>query len=105
MGKQLSKVKKILAILLAVLFVVSLTAASVSAPPPGRFGKGDGGRNWDRGGHDWDRDGRDWDRGGRDWDRGGRGWDRGGRDWDRGGWKGCGWWNNWCRWDRWGHGW
>ena len=83
MGKQLSKVKKTLAILLAVLFVVSLTAASVSAPPPGRFGRGDGGRDWDRGGHDWDR----------------------GHGWGHGGWKGCGWWNNWCRWDRWGHGW
>ena len=55
MGKQLSKVKKTLAILLAVLFVVSLTAASVSAPPPGGFGKGDGGRGWDRD-HGWDRD-------------------------------------------------
>jgi hypothetical protein len=96
MGKQtFDKIKKTLAILLAVIFVVSLTAASVSAAPPGGFGKGDGGPGWNRGGgHNWDRD---------DWGQGG--W---GHNWGQGGWKNCGWWNNWCRWDkwdRWGHGW
>ena len=83
MGKQtFDRIKKTIAVLIAVLFVVSLAAASASAR--------DG---WDRGGG-WDR-GDGWDHGGRH----GGGWDHGG--W-HGGWHGCGWWNNWCHW---GHGW
>ena len=95
MGKQFGKVKKTIAVLMAIFFVVTLTAASASAVD---------GRGWDRGGgNDWDRGGgHNWDRGGgHDWDRGhgGCGW---WNNWCHGGWKDCGWWNNWCRW---GHGW
>ena len=82
MGKQFGKVKKTIAVLMAIFFVVTLTAASASAVD---------GRGWDRGHGDWDR-------GHGDWDRGHGGWDHG---WGHG-WGHCGWWNNWCRW---GHGW
>ena len=87
MGKQFGKVKKTIAVLMVIFFIVTLTAVSASAVD---------GRGWDRGGgHNWDRGGgHDWDRG-----HGGCGW---WNNWCHGGWKGCGWWNNWCRW---GHGW
>ena len=87
MGKQAFKrMKKIIAILMAILFIVTLTAASASAVD---------GRGWDRDhgwnqGHGWDRD--------HGWNQG-HGWDRD-HGWNQGhGW----WWGHGNRW-WWGHG-
>jgi hypothetical protein len=79
MGKQtFNRIKKTIVVLIAVFFVVSLTAASASAQRGG-FERGHGG-GFERG-H-------------------GGGFERGhGGDFDRGfrhGFGGCGWWNNWC---------
>lgn len=86
MGEQFGKVKKTLAILLAVFFVMSLTAAAVSAQ--------DGRGGYDRGGYDHD-------------DRYGHGHGHGndwyhGDDWYRH--NGYHWWNNhWWDDDWWRH--
>jgi hypothetical protein len=83
MGEQtFDRTKKTIAIFTAILFVVTLTAASASAAD---------GRGWDR---DWDHG---WDH---DWDHG---WDHGwghGHDWWWG--HGHGWWGHGQGW--WGHG-
>ena len=85
MGKQtFDRIKKTIAILMAIFFVVTLTAASASAGDGRDWGHGDWGHGWGHGnwGHGWD-----------------HGWDHG---WGHGWGHNCGWWNNWCRW---GHGW
>jgi len=107
MNQQKSgRIKKTIAVLMVIFFVISLTAVSASAA----YRSGDS-RGSDQGDRDRVHDHGDRDRVRDHGDNRVRDWDHG-DDWDRGGgWKGCGRWNNWCHgcgwwnnWCRWGHG-
>ena len=75
------KIRKILGILLAACFVLSVTIASVSAAPQQNNGQwGDKNKGYNQ--NNWDKQGNNWDKQRSNWDSQRGNWDKQKRDWD-----------------------